>query len=72
MRIRVDPESDALYFRLKEGTIEESEAISPDIILDYDPEGKIMGIEIINLSKHFTSDEISELKVEFPAILARK
>ena len=36
MRIRVDKENDALYFRLDESRIVESEEIQPGIILDYD------------------------------------
>ena len=35
MRVRVDLESDALYFRISEEEIEESEEISPGVILDY-------------------------------------
>ena len=34
MRIKVDMESDALYFRLSEDKVEESEETSPGIVID--------------------------------------
>lgn len=36
MRIRVDLESDALYFRISEDAIKESEEINKGLIVDYD------------------------------------
>ena len=47
MRVRVDLESDALYFRISEDEIEESEEVSPGVILDYSGDGKVVGIEIL-------------------------
>ena len=38
MRVRVDLESDALYFRISEDEIEESEEVSHGAILDYSKE----------------------------------
>ena len=38
MRVRVDLESDALYFRISEEEIEESEEVSPGVILNYSKE----------------------------------
>jgi len=40
MRVRVDLESDALYFRI-------SEEVSPGVILDYSKDGRVVGIEIL-------------------------
>ena len=36
MKITLDKEADALYFRLDEKQIVESEEIQPGVILDYD------------------------------------
>jgi uncharacterized protein YuzE len=46
MRIKVDEKSDALYIRLDESSIVESEEIQPDIILDYNDNNQAMEIEI--------------------------
>lgn len=50
MRLKVDQESDALYFRLDELAIVESEEVQPGVILDFNAEGHVVGIEILHLS----------------------
>jgi len=50
MRIRYDPSVDILYIRLREGPIEESDEITPEIVADYGKDGKLMGIEILDAS----------------------
>ncbi len=54
MRIKVDLESDALYFRISEDAIEESEEINNGLIVDYDANGKVIGIEILNVKNKVT------------------
>jgi len=50
MRMTYDPEVDILYIRLREGDIDESDEITPEIIADYGKDGKIMGLEILDAS----------------------
>ncbi len=50
MRLKFDQESDALYFRLDESRVVESEEVRPDVILDFDERGYVVGVEILNLS----------------------
>ncbi|MBA3044923.1 MAG: DUF2283 domain-containing protein [Candidatus Thermoplasmatota archaeon] len=68
MRVKVDMESDALYFRLSEDEVEESEETSPGIIIDYNKEGKVIGIEILGIRDRFDLEELSHIKVELPTI----
>ncbi len=70
MRVKVDMESDALYFRLSEEEIEESEEISSGIIVDYNKEGKVIGIEILGIKNRFSMEELSHMKVELPTTTA--
>jgi uncharacterized protein YuzE len=51
MRITYDPSVDILYIRLREGAIEESDEITPEIIADYANDGKLVGIEILDASE---------------------
>lgn len=51
MKIEYDPEVDALYVRLNDRTIVESEEVQPGIILDFDDSGKVAGVEVLNASK---------------------
>lgn len=46
MKLKVDKESDAIYFRLDESKIIESEEVEKGIILDYNESGNVVGVEI--------------------------
>jgi uncharacterized protein YuzE len=61
MRIKVDKESDALYFRLDESRIVESEEIRPGVILDYDEKNRVVGVEFLSISKRASVEELSSL-----------
>jgi uncharacterized protein YuzE len=50
MVIRYDKELDIVYIRFSEKKITESNEDKPGIILDYDIEGSIVGIEVLNAS----------------------
>ena len=64
MRLKVDKESDALYFRLDESAIVESEEVQPGVILDFNAEGNVVGIEILNLSKRVSPERLRVLQFE--------
>ncbi len=64
MRLRIDKEDDALYLRLNEAAIVESEEVEPGVILDYDSEGKVVGIEMLNLSTRTSAEQISHFQLE--------
>ncbi|MEM1610106.1 MAG: DUF2283 domain-containing protein [Sulfolobales archaeon] len=51
MRVRYERFSDALYIKIKEGEVADSEEIAPGIIVDYDINGDIIGVEILWFSK---------------------
>ena len=51
MKFDYDPEVDALYIRLNEAEIIESEEVQPGIILDFDANGKVADVEVLNASK---------------------
>ena len=51
IKLKYDRFSDALYIKLKEGKIIESEEIAPEIIVDYDEHDEIIGIEVLSFSK---------------------
>ena len=51
MKVTYDPEVDALTIILSDVAVEESDEAKPGVILDYDIEGNIVGLEILNASK---------------------
>jgi len=64
MRLKVDKENDALYFRLDEAAIVESEEVQPGIILDFNKEGHVVGIEMLALSKRVDLEKLRILQFE--------
>ena len=55
MKTRYDPDADALYVRFSEAKIVESEEVSNGVILDFDAEGRIVAIEVLDASKHLAA-----------------
>ncbi len=51
MKIKYDAQADILRIRLNDVEIEESEQVEPGVIVDYDAEGHIVGIEILDASE---------------------
>lgn len=51
MKLVVHRENDALYLRLDDSAIAESEKVSDGIILDYNAEAKVVGVEVIYISQ---------------------
>ncbi len=64
MRLKIDKESDALYLRLDETVIVESEEVQPGVILDFDEHGKVVGIEILGLSTRVQPEKLRVLQFE--------
>jgi uncharacterized protein YuzE len=57
MRITYDSEIDALYIRFIEATVS-SKHVAEGITVDYDAEGRIAGIEILDAVKRFGSKDV--------------
>lgn len=51
MKIEFDQAADALYIELMEGEVEKTEEIKPGLILDYDANGNVLGVEMLYISK---------------------
>jgi uncharacterized protein YuzE len=59
MKMKYYPETDSLYIDLSEGTSVDSKEISQGVVLDYDEEGNLVGIDIDNASKKVRLEEIT-------------
>jgi len=64
MRLKVDRENNALYFRLDEAAIVESEEVQPGVILDFNADGQVVGIEILDLSSRVDIEKLRMLQFE--------
>ena len=64
MKLNVDKEADALYLRLDESPIVESEEVSPGVVLDYNESNEVVGVEMLHLSKRSSNLNLSALQFE--------
>ena len=51
MRIRYDARVDAMYIDLIEAEVQTSDEVAPGIIFDYDANGAVVGIEVLDASE---------------------
>src|SRR5881296_914527 len=51
MKVTYDPEVDVLRILFRDVPIEESDEDKPGVILDYDKEGNVVGLEVLNASQ---------------------
>ena len=70
MKIEYDKQADALYIRLLEGDFQcRPVRLSEDIALDFAAGEKLVGIEVLGVSKLFEKPEMPE--IELKDILAK-
>lgn len=64
MKLTIDPEADALYLRLNDAQIVDSEQVVSGVVLDYDAQDNVVGVEMLHLSKRGNPVEIEKLVFE--------
>ena len=64
MKLNVDSEADALYLRLDDSTIVESEEVSQGVVLDYNESNEVVRVEMLYLSKRSSNLKLSLLEFE--------
>ena len=64
MKCRIDREADALYLRLDDSAIVESEEVAPGIVLDFDEHEQVVGIEILQISQRTSELSLDHLEFE--------
>jgi len=64
MRVRFDQEADALYIRLDDSRVVESEEIRPGVVVDLDQRGEIIGIEMLRVSQRMPTGEFRHVEFD--------
>ena len=62
--MKINKELDILYIRFDEDRIIESELKEKDLIIDYNEDGKIVGLELLNLSSRTNKVDFNNLILE--------
>lgn len=63
MKLNYYPETDSLYINLSEQPSVESQEISEGILLDYDADGRLVGIDIDNASHKVEMEKLILSKI---------
>lgn len=58
IRLHYDPAANAAYLRLSAEPVVESEEVSEGVVLDFDPQGRIVGMEVLDAARHLPQDAL--------------
>jgi uncharacterized protein YuzE len=64
MKIEYDKQVDALYIRIQEKEVARTQEVSDGVNLDFDTEGRLIGLEVLDASKRYSSSDIFNLSTE--------
>ncbi|MDJ0270639.1 MAG: DUF2283 domain-containing protein [Aigarchaeota archaeon] len=64
MKVTYDPEADIIYVALRDGEVYDSREENEDIRLEYDKEGQLIGIEIMNARANLIAAIAKEISRE--------
>lgn len=63
MKVTYDPEVDVVRILFNSVPIEESDETKPGVVLDYDKDGNVVGMEILNASKRVENPRLVEYAI---------
>ncbi|MDD5163052.1 MAG: DUF2283 domain-containing protein [Candidatus ainarchaeum sp.] len=64
MRVKFDAKADAIYIRFSEEPYFESDEIKEGFILDLDKKGKVIGLEILDVSENLPKEAFQKISFE--------
>ena len=64
MKVQFDQKADAIYFRLDESAIVESEEVRPGVILDFNDKDQVVGIELLDIKGRVPVEMLRQMSFE--------
>lgn len=64
MKLEYDSQADAAYVQLSEAEVQDSEEVRPGVVVDYDAQDRVVGIEILHVRKERPDIDVGHLVVE--------
>ncbi len=61
---RIDEKADAIYMRLDESKIVESQEVQPGIVLDFNEHNQVVGIEILRVKDRVPQANLKQMQFE--------
>jgi len=62
MKMHYDQKTDALYLRLDDSKIIESAEVQPGIVLDFDANNQVVGVEILRVKERVPSADLKRIE----------
>jgi uncharacterized protein YuzE len=64
MKVQFDQSADAVYIRLDDAKIIESAEVGPGVVLDYDADNRVVGIEVLNAQQRLPAAQLKQMLFE--------
>jgi uncharacterized protein YuzE len=64
MELEYDSQADAAYIKLSNAEVADSEEVRPGVIVDYDAQDRVVGVEILHVRKERPDIDLSRLELE--------
>ena len=64
MKVHFDSTTDAVYFKLDDSLVLDSEEVKPGIILDFNEHDQVVGIEILRVSHRVPEASLKQIQFE--------
>lgn len=64
MKVHFGQKTDALYFRLDDSIVMESEEAKPGIVLEFNDKNQVVGIEILDAGKRLPASGLKQMHFE--------
>ena len=61
MKLEFDTAADTAYFEISSAEVAATKEIEPGIMADYDANGRIIGIEVLSVSKRATPTDLDTI-----------
>ncbi len=58
--VKYDRDADAAYIRFSPETVVESEEVAEGVVLDYDRDGRIVGLEVLHARRHLSPELLDQ------------
>ncbi|MEW6541989.1 MAG: DUF2283 domain-containing protein [Nitrospirota bacterium] len=64
MKVHFDEKADAIYLRLDDSKIIESEEVEPGVVLDYNEQNQVVGVEILRVKSRVPLANLKQMEFE--------
>jgi uncharacterized protein YuzE len=64
MKVHFDEQADAVNLRLDDSAIVESEEVSPGVVLDFNADSQVVGVEILHVKERVPRANLRQIQFE--------